>query len=61
MLQIKTWSWNVNKPKGKTAKEIEKEINMFLKSHTCRPDDFEIFMMDNGIMFARQLYTMRKK
>ena len=61
MLQIKTWSWNVNHPHGKTSKDIEKEINQFFRDHTCKPETFEMFYLEHGVMFSRVLYTTRKK
>ena len=60
MLQIKMWSWNIKRPKGKTAEEIQNEINQFLKENNCLEDSFEIFELTHGFMFAKILYKTRR-
>ena len=59
MLQVKLWSWNVSKPHGKTAKQIEKEINDFLIIHNCKRDNVDIDIIDD-ILFAKVFYYVRK-
>ena len=60
MLQIKMWSWNIKRPKGRSAEEIQNEINQFLAENNCLEDSFEIFEMSHGFMFAKILYKTRK-
>ncbi len=61
MLQLKTWSWNINLPNGKKALDIEIEVNKFLKTHKCYGESFEVFPMENGIMFGKVLYEVKAK
>lgn len=56
MLQLKTWCFNIRKPNGVTNKQIDSEINLFLKTHRCQQDTFQLFSLDNDYIFANVMY-----
>ena len=61
MLQIKIWAFNPYLPKGVTSKKIEDVINKFMMTHKCVEGSFEVFQLENGNLFFKVLYEVRKK
>ena len=61
MLQVKVWAFNPYMPKGITGKKMENIINKFMMTHTCIEESFECLQLENGNLFFKVLYKVRKK
>ena len=61
MLQIKIWAFNPYLPKGVTGKKMESVINKFMRENKIVDSSFEVFQLENGNLFFKVLYEVRKK